>query len=191
VGGEQTCVQSSVRMRDGPRVVVPATIVSRAASRNIANKAASQTIDFRLWSRDGYPWVSCALNQKSFYTNSYSIYKEIGPGKRVALSKLAVEKFEETGRPLRIAIDTSIWLFQIQASKGSNFMSWACSSYVDGEQVAPTRLCAPSITAFFASYPSPSTQSSSSMDPTSHLSSATSVPDRTSHLSPSFSQSSC
>jgi Holliday junction resolvase YEN1 len=36
----------------------------------------------------------------------------------VALSKLAVEKFEETGRPLRIAIDTSIWLFQIQASKG-------------------------------------------------------------------------
>ncbi|KAF2830495.1 hypothetical protein CC86DRAFT_343267 [Ophiobolus disseminans] len=48
----------------------------------------------------------------------HGIYKEIGPGKRVALSKLAVEKFEETGRPLRIAIDTSIWLFQIQASKG-------------------------------------------------------------------------
>jgi Holliday junction resolvase YEN1 len=36
----------------------------------------------------------------------------------VALSKLAVDKFEETGRPLRIAIDTSIWLFQIQASRG-------------------------------------------------------------------------
>ncbi|XPS92278.1 hypothetical protein M3J09_001677 [Ascochyta lentis] len=48
----------------------------------------------------------------------HGIYKEIGPGRRVALSKLAVEKFEETGRPLRIAIDTSIWLFQIQASKG-------------------------------------------------------------------------
>ncbi|KAF1945329.1 hypothetical protein EJ02DRAFT_451631 [Clathrospora elynae] len=48
----------------------------------------------------------------------HGIYKEIGPGKRVALSKLAVDKFEETGRPLRIAIDTSIWLFQIQASKG-------------------------------------------------------------------------
>jgi Holliday junction resolvase YEN1 len=46
------------------------------------------------------------------------IYKEIGPGKRIALSKLALEKFEDTGRPLRIAIDTSIWLFQIQASKG-------------------------------------------------------------------------
>ncbi|OAL52310.1 hypothetical protein IQ07DRAFT_366739 [Pyrenochaeta sp. DS3sAY3a] len=48
----------------------------------------------------------------------HGIYKEIGPGRRVALSKLALEKFEETGRPLRIAIDTSIWLFQIQASKG-------------------------------------------------------------------------
>ena len=48
----------------------------------------------------------------------HGIYKEIGPGKRVALAKLAIDKFEETGRPLRIAIDTSIWLFQIQASKG-------------------------------------------------------------------------
>ncbi|KAF2493265.1 hypothetical protein BU16DRAFT_528581 [Lophium mytilinum] len=46
------------------------------------------------------------------------IYKEIGPGERIALSKLAAQKFEETGRPLRIAIDISIWLFQIQSSKG-------------------------------------------------------------------------
>jgi Holliday junction resolvase YEN1 len=52
-------------------------------------------------------------------TNARSIYKEIGPGRRIALSKLALEKFEDTGRPLRIAIDTSIWLFQIQASKGT------------------------------------------------------------------------
>ncbi|EKG15687.1 DNA repair protein [Macrophomina phaseolina MS6] len=48
----------------------------------------------------------------------HGIYKEIGPGERIALSKLAIEKFEDTGRPLRIAIDTSIWLFQIQSSKG-------------------------------------------------------------------------
>lgn len=47
-----------------------------------------------------------------------SIYKEIGPGARIALSKFAIRKFEETGRPLRIAIDTSIWLFQIQSGKG-------------------------------------------------------------------------
>jgi Holliday junction resolvase YEN1 len=48
----------------------------------------------------------------------HGIYKEIGPGRRIALSRLALDTFEKTGRPLRIAIDTSIWLFQIQASKG-------------------------------------------------------------------------
>lgn len=73
---------------------------------------------FGQWRRDGYPWVRVALHVSSRRSNVHSIYKEIGPGRRVALSKLAVEKFEETGRPLRIAIDTSIWLFQIQASKG-------------------------------------------------------------------------
>jgi Holliday junction resolvase YEN1 len=47
-----------------------------------------------------------------------SIYKEIGPGKRIALSKFAANHFQTTGRPLRLAIDTSIWLFQIQSGKG-------------------------------------------------------------------------
>jgi len=47
-----------------------------------------------------------------------SIYKEIGPGDRIALSKLAVEAFERQDRPLRLAIDVSIWLFQIQSGKG-------------------------------------------------------------------------
>lgn len=48
----------------------------------------------------------------------YRIYKEIGPGERTALSKLAVEHIERTGRPLRIAIDISIWQFQIQSGEG-------------------------------------------------------------------------
>lgn len=48
----------------------------------------------------------------------YRIYKEIGPGERTALSKLAVEHIEKTGRPLRIAIDISIWQFQIQSGEG-------------------------------------------------------------------------
>ena len=52
-----------------------------------------------------------------------SIYKEIGPGERIALAKLAIDKFEETGRPLRIAIDVSIWLFQIQAAQGKPHLS--------------------------------------------------------------------
>ncbi|KAL8685438.1 MAG: hypothetical protein Q9218_007761, partial [Villophora microphyllina] len=48
------------------------------------------------------------------------VYGEIGPGERVALSKLAVEHFEKHGRPLRIAIDASIWEFQTQAGKGGS-----------------------------------------------------------------------
>lgn len=51
-----------------------------------------------------------------------SIYKEIGPGDRIALSKLAVETFEREDRPLRLAIDISIWLFQIQSGKGMYIM---------------------------------------------------------------------
>ncbi|CAL3964430.1 unnamed protein product, partial [Diplocarpon coronariae] len=30
------------------------------------------------------------------------IYEEIGRGERISLSKLAIDKFEETGRPFRI-----------------------------------------------------------------------------------------
>ncbi|KAI0190335.1 hypothetical protein F4808DRAFT_444631 [Astrocystis sublimbata] len=48
------------------------------------------------------------------------IYKEIGPGKRISLTKLAVQRLEESGRPLRIAIDISIWQFQVQAARGGS-----------------------------------------------------------------------
>ncbi|TKX24738.1 XPG I-like protein [Elsinoe australis] len=50
----------------------------------------------------------------------HGIYKEIGPGRRVALSKYAVEHYVQHNRPLRIAIDISIWLFQIQSGKGGS-----------------------------------------------------------------------
>lgn len=50
----------------------------------------------------------------------HSIYGEIGPGDRIALSKLAIDKYEKSRRPLRIAIDISIWQFQIQASQGGS-----------------------------------------------------------------------
>ncbi|KAJ2972758.1 hypothetical protein NUW58_g9121 [Xylaria curta] len=46
------------------------------------------------------------------------IYKEIGPGKRISLTKLAVQKLQDSDRPLRIAIDISIWQFQAQAARG-------------------------------------------------------------------------
>ncbi|KAI0403038.1 hypothetical protein F4802DRAFT_329805 [Xylaria palmicola] len=48
------------------------------------------------------------------------IYKEIGTGERISLTKLAVQKLEESGRPLRIAIDISIWQFQVQAARGGS-----------------------------------------------------------------------
>lgn len=53
-------------------------------------------------------------------TYIFSIYDEIGRGERVALSKLAIEKLEETGRPFRLAVDVSIWQFQIQAGQGGS-----------------------------------------------------------------------
>ena len=49
-----------------------------------------------------------------------SIYKEIGTGKRVALAKLAVQTLEKKGRPFRIAVDISIWQFQVQSGKGGS-----------------------------------------------------------------------
>ena len=47
-----------------------------------------------------------------------SIYKELGTGERTALSRLAVQHLESTGRPFRLAVDISIWQFQIQVTQG-------------------------------------------------------------------------
>ncbi|OHF00319.1 hypothetical protein CORC01_04300, partial [Colletotrichum orchidophilum] len=55
----------------------------------------------------------------SYSCLNHSIYRELGPGKRISLSKLATEKLESTSRPLRIAIDIAIWQFQTQAARGS------------------------------------------------------------------------
>ncbi|KAL5085746.1 hypothetical protein Trisim1_009959 [Trichoderma cf. simile WF8] len=46
------------------------------------------------------------------------IYRELGPGKRISLSKLASDSFVEHNRPYRIAIDIAIWQFQNQAARG-------------------------------------------------------------------------
>ncbi|KAG2419670.1 hypothetical protein HFD88_004466 [Aspergillus terreus] len=42
----------------------------------------------------------------------------IGSGERISLSKLAITHLERTARPIRIAVDISIWLFQVQAGRG-------------------------------------------------------------------------
>ncbi|PFH56009.1 hypothetical protein XA68_17200 [Ophiocordyceps unilateralis] len=46
------------------------------------------------------------------------LFNELPPGRRVALSKLAADSFVSSNRPIRIAIDVSIWNFQVQASRG-------------------------------------------------------------------------
>lgn len=67
----------------------------------------------------GYSRVSQSLSLEKGASNSdCRIYKEIGPGRRVALSKLAAEHYVAHSRPFRLAIDISIWLFQIQSGKG-------------------------------------------------------------------------
>ncbi|EME45893.1 hypothetical protein DOTSEDRAFT_22018 [Dothistroma septosporum NZE10] len=50
----------------------------------------------------------------------HGIFKEIGPGQRVSLMKLSSDHLIRQNRPFRLAIDISIWLFQILASKGGS-----------------------------------------------------------------------
>ncbi|TDZ28293.1 Flap endonuclease 1-A [Colletotrichum trifolii] len=46
------------------------------------------------------------------------IYRELGPGRRVSLARLATEHLESSDRPLRLAVDIAIWQFQTQAARG-------------------------------------------------------------------------
>ncbi|KJR85425.1 holliday junction resolvase YEN1 [Sporothrix schenckii 1099-18] len=48
------------------------------------------------------------------------LYKEIGAGARVSFLRLAVDSLEKRGRPLRLAIDISIWQFQVQSGRGGS-----------------------------------------------------------------------
>ena len=83
------------------------------------------------------------------------IYKEIGAGARVAFLRLAVDSLEKRGRPLRLAIDISIWQFQVQAARGELqlldlhfFYQQHDSDLVYWHQGAQIRLFALSFTAW-------------------------------------------
>ncbi|EFQ98280.1 hypothetical protein MGYG_01313 [Nannizzia gypsea CBS 118893] len=43
---------------------------------------------------------------------------ELGPGERVSLARFSIGHLQRTRKPLRIAVDISIWLFQVQAAQG-------------------------------------------------------------------------
>jgi len=51
-------------------------------------------------------------------TTKIRLLNALGAGERIALSKLAVSHLERENRPIRIAVDISIWLFQVQAGRG-------------------------------------------------------------------------
>ncbi|KXT10200.1 hypothetical protein AC579_435 [Pseudocercospora musae] len=50
----------------------------------------------------------------------HGVFKEIGQGQRISLAKLSSDHFAAHKRPFRLAVDISIWLFQIQAGKGGS-----------------------------------------------------------------------
>lgn len=54
------------------------------------------------------------------------IYGEIGQGQRVAFQKLSIDHYEQEDRPLRVAIDVSIWSFQVQAGQGTPLLVTSC-----------------------------------------------------------------
>lgn len=81
------------------------------------------------------------------------IYKEIGAGARVSFLRLAVDSLKRRGRPLRLAIDISIWQFQVQAARGESCGRQAYGLLLAASvseltslvsQAARTRLSAPS-----------------------------------------------
>lgn len=73
-----------------------------------------------MYINNGYKRVRVPMSIAFTALTAFSIYAEIGSGERIALSKLAIEFFERNNRPLRIAIDISIWHFQIQSGKGGS-----------------------------------------------------------------------
>lgn len=55
---------------------------------------------------------------KNHKLTEYSLINAIGAGERISLSKLAISHLQRTARPIRVAVDISIWLFQVQSGRG-------------------------------------------------------------------------
>ncbi|KAL4870924.1 hypothetical protein BDV12DRAFT_164920 [Aspergillus spectabilis] len=55
---------------------------------------------------------------ESFYMGIPGLINALGTGERISLSKLAIAHLERHSRPIRVAVDISIWLFQVQAGRG-------------------------------------------------------------------------
>lgn len=88
------------------------------SSNNLLDR--SSRFFFRLWRcLDGDSRVTIPIRPGCTPVLTLSsLISVLGQGERVSLAALAVNHLQRSRRPLRIAIDFSIWLFQIQASKG-------------------------------------------------------------------------
>ncbi|CAG7925723.1 unnamed protein product [Penicillium olsonii] len=64
------------------------------------------------------PCAGCSPSLNAFSDPILRLINTIGPGERISLAKLAITHLERTARPIRIAVDISIWLFQVQAGRG-------------------------------------------------------------------------
>ncbi|TDZ23007.1 Flap endonuclease 1-A [Colletotrichum orbiculare MAFF 240422] len=99
--------------------------------------------DYHYWTLHTYTWLVCLSRTKfalifpvdtggsktldfgiksqtlrDFTMGIKGIYRELGPGRRVSLARLATEHLESSDRPLRLAVDIAIWQFQTQAARG-------------------------------------------------------------------------
>lgn len=70
------------------------------------------------WASKGAYFCHICLRDNTDGILALRIYSQIGVGERIALSKLAVNHYERNNRPLRIAIDISIWNFQVKSGRG-------------------------------------------------------------------------
>ncbi|WEW54995.1 hypothetical protein PRK78_000422 [Emydomyces testavorans] len=48
------------------------------------------------------------------------LIQELGSGDRISLAKLSIDHLQRTSRPLKIAVDVSIWIIQAQAAQGGS-----------------------------------------------------------------------
>lgn len=50
----------------------------------------------------------------------HGLLRELGAGERISLAKFSAQHYTTHSRPLRLAIDISVWLFQIQSGRGGS-----------------------------------------------------------------------
>lgn len=113
------------------------------ASRNLQHLIFPLKI-IQSWGSKGTLFIR--IQQYQGLTLPSRVSRELGLGKRVSLSRLAVEHLESTGRPLRLAVDIAIWQFQAQAAKGEyilgaqpTLLTWRCLTASEGGSNPATR----------------------------------------------------